>query len=102
MNLMSKLYLGIFLLYATNSYADLNGCNTSCSPDGAGGSVCNTRCPERNQGTFMDGYYQGQQMMQQLRLMRQKEEMLNQTKQACDQGNEQACADYRVMLMNIR
>jgi hypothetical protein len=102
MNLMSKLYLSIFLLYASNSYADLNGCNTSCSPDGAGGSVCNTRCPQSNQGTFMDGYYKGQQQMQQLQLMRQRLDLLKQIKQACDQGNAQACTDYRVMLMNIQ
>jgi hypothetical protein len=55
--------------------ADLNGCNTSCSPDGVGGTVCSTNCPQRSQGGFWGGYNQAQSQRLQNQLMQQKLEM---------------------------
>ena len=94
-----KIFL-CFLLFSISAMADLNGCNTVCSPDGAGGMSCNTICPQRNQGTLMDAFNRGREQAQQNQLRQQKLDMLRQTKQACEQGNEQACSEYKIMLMN--
>lgn len=68
------LFILITLLPLTAS-ADLNGCNTSCSPDGVGGTVCSTNCPQSNKGGFMEGYNRAQSQRLQNELMQQKLEM---------------------------
>ncbi len=80
MNIFSKLSLVIFLLYSSNTFADLNGCISSCSPDGVGGSVCSTNCPQSNQGGFMDAYNRAESQRLQNQLMQQKLDMLRQAK----------------------
>jgi len=79
------LFILITLLPLTAS-ADLNGCNTSCSPDGVGGAVCSTNCPQRNQGGVMEGYNRAQSQILQNQLMQQKLDMLKSQRKQNDNG----------------
>jgi len=100
---MKKIVIGgVLSLICTSLFAQ--SCFTNCmnfqSNNPNAGAICSTNCGGGggNGVNLMESFRQGAESVQRLQESEMRSQMIRDAKQACNQGNQQACTDLRSML----